>query len=149
MFVVIESQLRYHAQCICDVIDGTVESMWIVSACNECKKKLRTTQGDKQMRAGAQNAQQLRRDCALTSSSTHSINRPDSHKLKPETRPLHTMKLADRGLVDILQERCPGPFRCSLAVNCVSIAMLHTTVGFFRLAPDVIEQLGSSCPLDV
>ena len=28
------------------------------------------------------------------------------------------MKLADRGLVDILQERCPEPFRCSLAVSC-------------------------------
>ena len=38
------------------------------------------------MRAGAQNAQQLRRDCALTSTSTLWINRSDSDKLKPETR---------------------------------------------------------------
>ena len=40
----------------CDLmlrLDVTLESMWIVRACHECKKKLRTTQGDKQMRAGA------------------------------------------------------------------------------------------------
>ena len=60
--------------------------MWIVNARHEFTKKLRTTQEDKQMRASAQNAQQLRRDYALTSTSTLWINRPDSHKLIPETR---------------------------------------------------------------
>ena len=48
-------------------LDGAPEPMWIVSACVKCERKLRKTQGDKQMRAGAQNAQELRRDCALTS----------------------------------------------------------------------------------
>ena len=43
----------------------------------------------------------------------------------------------------------PGPFTCSLAVNCVSIAMQHETVGFPCLAPDVIKLLDSPCPLDV
>ena len=67
-------------------LDGTLESMWIVSACHTYKKKLRPSQGDKKLCSGAQNAQQLRRDCALTSTSTLWINRPDSHKLKPKTR---------------------------------------------------------------
>ena len=50
-------------------LDGTLESMWIVSACHMQEEKLRTTQGDKKIRARAQNAQQLRRDCASTSTT--------------------------------------------------------------------------------
>ena len=38
---------------------------------------------------------------------------------------LHTLKLAERGIVDILLKRCPKPLRCSLAVKCEVIAMLH------------------------
>ena len=30
-------------------LDRTLESVWIVSACHECQKKLRTTHGDKQI----------------------------------------------------------------------------------------------------
>ena len=62
------------------------ESMWIVSTCFEWKKKLRKTQGDKQMRARCTKmAQQVRRDQALTSTSTLWVNQPDSHKLTSET----------------------------------------------------------------
>ena len=68
------------------ILDGTLESMWIVSACDKCKSILSTSQGHKQIHAGAQNAQQLRRDCAWTSTSTLWINWLDAHKLMPDTR---------------------------------------------------------------
>ena len=69
------------------------------------------------------------RECALTKTSTLWIYRPDSHKLKPETHWFPQVMVpstaphneAHRSWTcrHLSRERCPGPFRCSLAVNCV------------------------------
>ena len=47
----------------CEMTCDLTESMWIVSPCHECKKKLGKTQRHKQMRAGAQ---KRRNKCAET-----------------------------------------------------------------------------------
>ena len=60
-----------------------------------------------QMRASAQNAQQLRRDSALASTSTLWINRSDSHMLKPQVIKVRSTSPHNKA-VDILRSDVQG-----------------------------------------
>ena len=70
----------------CEMTCDLTESMWIVSPCHECKKKAeKNTKTQTNARRCTKKAQQVRRNQALTSTSTLWVNRPDSHKFMPET----------------------------------------------------------------
>ena len=132
--------------------------MCIVSACDKCKSKLRTPQGNKQIRAGAQNAQQLRRDCAMASTSTLPINRPDSQTFTLETRCFPQVKVPSTAAYDEARNstKCRhSPEEVSRAIQMLTPSELrgHRNAKLnSRISlpcPDVITQLDSSCPLDV
>ena len=104
------------------------------------------------------NAQQLRRDCALTSTSTLWICRPDSHKLMPETRGFPQVKVPSTAPFDEARKwltcrHSSEELSKDIQMFTRSELSSHRNAKFNSrfpcLPPDVIKQLDSSCPLDV
>ena len=133
-------------------LDGTLESMWIVSACHVLGETGNNTRTNRYAQVH-KNAQQLRRDTASRQAQqTLWISRPDSHKLKPESR-FSQVKVPNTVAHNEAEDIFFGEMSRVIQMLTRSELCGHRNAPLNSripcLAPDVIEQLDSSCPLDV